>query len=89
MNENEKWWTVTAYYPLTSVSIGLVAPTEALAEEQAIEVMVHEWGEKARKYEDIDVVEQENMSWYHCEKPGIWLGEHIVCRVCDHVIGKP
>lgn len=30
-----------------------------------------------------------NEDWMHCGQPGLWLGDYIVCRVCDHVIGKP
>jgi hypothetical protein len=55
----EKWWTVTAYYPLTYIGIGVVAETEALAEEQALQVMVDEWGIGAYKWEYLDVREQD------------------------------
>jgi len=55
----EKWWTVTAYYPLTYIGIGVVAETAELAEEQALQVMEDEWGNRVYKYEDIDVREQD------------------------------
>lgn len=54
-----KWWTVTAYYSLTSLSIGLLAESEELAEEMALAAMEEEWGKEVYKYEDIDVREQE------------------------------
>ena len=57
--EKERWWTVTAYYPLTHIGIGVVAETAELAEEQALQVMEDEWGKRVYKYEDIDVREQD------------------------------
>ena len=55
----DKWWTVTAYYPLTSISLGVQAPTESLAEEVALEIMADEWGaRKVYQYEDIETREQ-------------------------------
>jgi hypothetical protein len=56
--KKEKWWTVTAYYPLTYIGIGVVAETAELAEEQALQVMVDEWGIEAYKWEYLDVTEQ-------------------------------
>ena len=56
----DKWWTVTVYYPLTSVRTGMRAPTGALAKEAVLEVIADELGAtKAYKYEDIEVEEQE------------------------------
>jgi hypothetical protein len=56
----EKWWTVTAYYPLTYIGIGVVAETAERAEEHALEVMAEEWGaRKIYQYEDIEVKEQD------------------------------
>lgn len=55
----EKWWTVTAYYPLTYIGIGVVAEDAELAAERALVVMEAEWGEGVYKYEDIDVEEQD------------------------------
>jgi hypothetical protein len=55
----EKWWTVTAYYPLTYVGIGVVAETAEQAEEHALEIMADEWGKKVYQYQDIGVEEQD------------------------------
>ena len=54
-----RWWTVTAYYPLTSVSMGILADNEAMAEELALAAMAEEWGaRKIYQYEDIEVRRQ-------------------------------
>ena len=53
-----KWWTVTTHYPMTSMSVAVVADNEPHAHDTALQVMVDEWGEGARKYDDVHISEQ-------------------------------
>lgn len=54
----QKWFTVTAYYPLTQISSGIYAHDTAHAEEIALELFAELWGDNARNPEHIESEEQ-------------------------------
>jgi hypothetical protein len=55
----DKHWKVTAYYPLTEISIVVEAEDEERAEEIALEIIVDEWGKSAYRYEHMHTVEAD------------------------------
>jgi hypothetical protein len=55
----EKHWRVTAFYPLTEISLTVEAMGEEQAEEIALEIIADEWGKSARYYEDMHTVEAD------------------------------
>ena len=57
-----RYWTVTTYYPLTSISVVVVADNEPQAYEYAMDVMEEEWGKGVYKYEDYHISEPSLIS---------------------------
>jgi hypothetical protein len=50
-------YNVAFSYDFSTISVGVVAPDEELAEEEAIEILVDEWGPGIRDYSSCDITE--------------------------------
>ena len=50
-------YNVALSYDFSTISVGVVAPDEELAEEEAIEILVDEWGPGIRDYSSCDITE--------------------------------
>ena len=50
-------YNVALSYDFSTISVGVVAPNAELAEEEAIEILVDEWGPGIRDYSSCDITE--------------------------------
>lgn len=59
MNEDGRMYMVALSYNFSTITVGVHAVDEEIAEEEAIEILEDEWGPKVRDYMDCTITTNE------------------------------
>jgi len=59
MSEQGQFYTVALSYNFSTITVGVHAVDEEVAEEEAIEILEDEWGPRVRDYMDCTITTNE------------------------------